>query len=258
MRDNKSGAPTTVVALAANTVGEAFVSDCDRFRRDRRRLGTAVLGRRSMIVALTGDAAREAMMRTPAPASDRCRLVSPAKSGRSRDMPLRAVRFAIPVLALVLLAASAGAASAGSIRLDKATAAAVADDIVASDIFDDSQDLMRCIRVGRSRVDCIFEIGFDGPVEGVMVRAVRVSHRRLFSDVYSARVRSHQHYTKANSIRRSPPDFRLRPLHRDYRRLGLTYDANYLVGVRLGWGKPRLPELIRAQCSLQRRLRCKR
>src|SRR3954469_6048195 len=112
-------------------------------------------------------------------------------------MPLRAGRFAIPVLALVLFAASAGVASAGSIRLDKATAAAVTDDIVASDIADDVQDLMRCIRVGRSRVDCIFEISFDD-VEGVMVRAVRVSHRRLFSDVYFARIRSHQHYTKAN------------------------------------------------------------
>jgi hypothetical protein len=173
-------------------------------------------------------------------------------------MPLRAVRFAIPVLASGLLAASAGAASAGSIRLDKATAAAVADDIVASDILDDVQELMRCIRVGPSRVDCIFEISFDGPVEGVTVRAVKVSHRRLFSGDYSARIRRHQHYTKANSIRRSPPDFRLRPLHHDYRRLRLTYDAKRLVGARLGWGEPRLPELIRAQCSLQRRLPCKR
>jgi hypothetical protein len=172
-------------------------------------------------------------------------------------MPLRALSFAFATLASVSLAPLADAASADSIRLDKATAAAVADDIVASDIADDTQDLMRCIRVARTRVDCIFEIVY-GDVEGVMVRAVKVSHRRLFSDVYRARIRRHQHYTRTNSIRRHPPAFRLRPLHYDYRRLGLTFEPNRLIAVSLGWGRPRSPELIRAQCSLQRRLRCKR
>jgi hypothetical protein len=172
-------------------------------------------------------------------------------------MPRRALSVVVGALTSIFLATSAEAASAGSIRLDKATAASVADDIVASDIADQTQDLTRCIRVGRARVDCIFEVGFDD-VDGVMVRAVKVSHRRLLSDVYSARIRARAHYTKANSIRRAPPDFRLRPLHYDYGRLGLTYDASRLINSRLGWGPPRLPGLIRAQCSLQRRLRCKR
>jgi hypothetical protein len=91
-----------------------------------------------------------------------------------------------------------------------------------------------------------------------MVRSVKVSHRRLFSDAYGAKIRSPGNYTKANSFRRSPPGFRLRALHNDYRRVGLRYDPDHLVDSRLGWGKPRRPGLIRAQCSLQPRLPCKR
>jgi hypothetical protein len=142
-------------------------------------------------------------------------------------------------------------------RLDKATAAALATDLEVLLLDDQGESVERCIRIGAPRVDCVVEIGFDGTPENVDVVAVEIVGRRLYVDFYGAAIRTR--YTKADSIRVAPPgsgSSRSRMPKRD--RNGI-YDPEQLADDdTLGWGRPKLPELIRQQCALQPRLPCRR
>jgi hypothetical protein len=160
---------------------------------------------------------------------------------------------------ITAFALSIGPPAASGHRLDAATASVLADDIdgvyAEADMIN---EVVRCHRVTIHRVDCIIGSGFDVGDESAWIRTVAVRGQRLHFGQYRVRLRKRDNYTKENTIRRSPPGLRWRPIWRQYRRLDGLYRPRRLVRVnlRLGYGKPKRRVIIRKQCSLQRRLPC--
>ncbi|MGH2948641.1 MAG: hypothetical protein ACRDPC_20690 [Solirubrobacteraceae bacterium] len=121
----------------------------------------------------------------------------------------------------------------------------------------DEGEVERCFRMTRHRLDCVVTSGFDEP-ETAWVRAVALNGQRLQFGFYRARLR--RRYTRSNTIRSSPPGFRLQRISVEYRRSDATYRPRRLLRINLGlgYGRPRRRSIIRRQCDVQPRLPCRR
>jgi hypothetical protein len=145
------------------------------------------------------------------------------------------------------------------LRLDKATAAVLAEDIELADpgLADSDFVFRRCFRVGIRRVDCVMAVE---SVSGrrdleAWVRTVRLVGLRFHFGRYD--VQERRGYTRANTVRLGPPGSRTRPIARLYRRFGARYDPRFLIKSRVRpWGRPQLASLLLKQCALQPRLPC--
>ena len=174
----------------------------------------------------------------------------------------RALAAVAVCLAVTVVAAATPAYANGKpTRLDTATASVIADDFGhwgADDVgpaeMDATPEVRRCIRLGAFRVDCVVEISYEGALYSVAVVVVELVGWRLHYDLYYAG--SDPPYPKADTIEVSPSDFRIRPIASFYRRVHGVYRPELLVHRQVGWGRPKLPDVIVSQCELQPRLPC--
>ncbi|HYH68574.1 MAG TPA: hypothetical protein VD866_28030 [Urbifossiella sp.] len=169
----------------------------------------------------------------------------------------RALAAVAVSLALSVVVSSTARANGGPpTRLDKGTASVLAENMGVYWGEDAVPKLRRCIRVGALRADCVVEYFFEfDEFSTVEVRVVELVGRLLFYADYDVEPRTR--YTKANSIRVSPPGFKIRPIAHSYRGYGRgSYQPRFLMTENVGWGRPELPQVILAQCAFQPRLPC--
>ncbi|WP_028063908.1 hypothetical protein [Solirubrobacter soli] len=154
----------------------------------------------------------------------------------------------------------AGAATA-AVRLDSGTASVLADDIGFDHFCDADCDvsLHRCYRVDSLRVDCIMSLDTGGDDWRYFVIATALVGDVLQFGDYS--ISGHPRITRS-LIRRWPPGFHTRRIaewyaHSPWTKSGFKiFYPNRLLRKHVGYGRPHLRSVIRAQCHLQPRLHC--